>query len=158
MMNLGKTKHMIYLSDEDRKYLHQIILTAPDNTVMRARILLASDFNNPTYRTVIELAAELGTTKTTIHNVRSDYSAYGLKGALFPKGIHSPERSPELTDEKRQQVLKLIKSAPPYGHRRWSIAVLRDECINQGIFDYVATSVILKILREEKIDLKNLSK
>ena len=157
-MELGKTKHMIYLSDEDRKYLHQIILTAPDNTVMRARILLASDFNNPTYRTVIELAAELGTTKTTIHNVRSDYSAYGLKGALFPKGIHSPERSPELTDEKRQQILDLIKSAPPYGHRRWSIAVLRDECINQGIFDYVATSVILKVLREENIDLKNLSK
>ena len=155
---MGKTKHMIYLSDEERKYLHQVILTAPDNTVMRARILLASDFNNPVYRTVIQLADELGTTKTTIHNVRSDYSTYGLKGALFPKGIHSPEQSPELTDEKRQQILNLIKSAPPYGHRRWSIAVLRDECINQGIFDYVATSVILKVLREENIDLKNLSK
>ena len=153
---MGKTKYVIYLSEEDKEFLNKVIQNEPEATAMRARILLASDFNNPCYLPVSKMAKELGTSKTTIQNIRARYAEFGLKDSVIPKGIHSPERSPNLTDEKRKAIIDMIYSAPPKGYRRWTVLLLCDECVNRGIFDYVPNSVIMKILREEKIDLKNL--
>jgi len=60
-----------------------------------------------------------------------------------------------MTEEKRQQILDMIKEKPPYGHRRWSIAVVAKECEKRGLFDHIAPSAIYKILNEEGIDLRN---
>ena len=46
---MGKTKYYIYLTDEEKAQLNKIIETEPEPTAIRAKILLASDFNNPQY-------------------------------------------------------------------------------------------------------------
>ena len=152
---MAKTKHLIYLSDEDRSHLEEIIKTAPKKTALRAKILLASDFNNPKYYSVQELAELLGVSNTTVQTVRSEYTKFGLDGAVFPKGTLSYDRRALMTEEKRNQILEMIKGRPPYGHRRWTIRNICDECVNRGIFDNIATSVVLKLLKEANIDLKN---
>ncbi len=154
-MKLAKTKHIIYLSDEDRAHLEDIVKTAPEKTALRARILLASDFNNPKYYSVHALAEELGVSNTTVQVVRSEYTKLGVDGAIFPKGTLAYNRRALMTEEKRNQILEMIKGRPPYGYRRWTIRNICDECIKRGIFDNIATSVVLKLLKDASIDLKN---
>ncbi len=150
---MGMTKFYIYLTDEEKEYLNQIIATHSDDTAMRARILLASDFNNPVYRPVVQMAKELGVSKTTIQNVRNRYGADGLEGAVFSKGNYAPAHRAYISDDKRKQILDMIKEAPPYGHRRWTGDVITEECMKRGIFEYIARSAIYKFLKEENITL-----
>ena len=155
---MGKTKFYIYLSDDDRAFLNDVINTQNEETAMRAKILLASDFNNPVYRTVTQISEDLGVTRATIQNIRAKYASVGLKESVISKGIQSPERRAHITDEKRKQIIGIVHEQPPYGHRRWTVELIRDECVKRGLFDYIAWSAIAKLLKEEDIDLSNLSK
>ncbi len=155
---MGKTKFFIYLSDEDRAYLNEVISTQNEETAMRAKILLASDFNNPVYRTVSQISEDLGVTRATIQNVRAKYVELGLKDTVISKGKQAPERRAFISDEKRKMILDIIQEQPPFGHRRWTVELIRTECINRGLFEYVAWTAISKLLKDENIDLINPSK
>ncbi len=150
---MGKTKFFIYLSDDDRAFLNDIIKTQNEETAMRAKILLASDFNNPIYRTVSQISSDLGVTRTTIQNVRARYASLGLKKAVVSNGIQSPEHRAYITPDKRKQILDIIHEQPPLGQRRWTIELIREECIKRGLFNYVAWSAISKFIKDENINL-----
>ena len=152
---MAKTKHIIYLTDKERAELEEIVRTQPEKTAMRARILLASDFNNPEYLTTQKLEESLGVSHTTIQRVRSEYTELGLKGAIYPKGTLSYEKRAMLTEEKRAQLLEMLKERPPYGYRRWTLRNICDECVKRGIFPYVAVTFVQRFLRDENIDLRN---
>ena len=154
---MGKTKYYIYLSDDDRAFLNDVIKTQNAETAMRAKILLASDFNNPVYRTVTQISEDLGVTRATIQNIRARYVSLGLKDTVISKGIQSPEHRANITAEKRGQILDIIRERPPVGHRRWTVELIRDECIKRGLFDYIAWSAISKLIKDENIDLANTS-
>ena len=148
-------RYIIYLTDEERDFLNQVIETCTGTAVTRAKILLASDYNNPVYQTASDIAEELDVSRTTVQNVRNKYSASGIKDAILSTGTWSPERCANITEEKRKQILDMIKEKPPYGHRRWSINVVAEECEKRGLFDHIAPSAIYKLLKEENISLLN---
>lgn len=153
---MGKTKYIIYLTQEEKDKLHTIIDTAPEVTATRARILLESDFANPKYSSAQKLAEKLGTSPTTVQAVRAEYAKAGLDSAIFPKGSLSYDRRALMDDEKRKAIIDMIKNdQPPYGQRRWTVLSICDECVKREIFDYIAKSVIQKLLHEEQIDLRN---
>ena len=145
---MGKTKYYIYLSDDDRAFLNDVIKTQNAETAMRAKILLASDFNNPVYRTVTQISEDLGVTRATIQNIRARYVSLGLKDTVISKGIQSPERRAYITPDKRKQILEIIHEQPPLGQRRWTIELIREECIKRGLFNYVAWSAIAKFIKD----------
>lgn len=148
-------RYIIYLTEEERDFLNQVIETSTGENIVRAQILLASDYNNPVYRTVNDIAKEFEVSKTTVQNVRNRYGNEGIKEAVFAKGTWSPERRANITEGKRQQILDMIKEKPPYGHRRWSINVVAEECEKRGLFEHIAPSAIYKLLKEENISLLN---
>ena len=153
---MGKTKYIIYLTQEEKDKLKSIIETAPEVTATRAKVLLASDFANPKYCSAQKLAELLGISPTTVQAVRAEYAKAGFDSAIFPKGSLSYNRRALMDDEKRKAIIDMVKNEqPPYGQRRWTVLSICDECIKRGIFDYVAKSVIQKLLHEEQIDLKN---
>lgn len=153
---MGKTKYIIYLTPEEKERLHTIIDTAPAVTATRAKILLESDFANLKYCSAQKLAELLGTSHATVQAVRAEYATNGLDSAIFPKGTLSYDRRALMNDEKRKAIIDMIKNdPPPYGQRRWTVLSICDECVKRGIFDYVAKSVIQKLLHQEQIDLKN---
>ena len=110
---------------------------------------------NSKYYSVHALSEELGVSHTTIQVVRSEYTKLGVDGAVYPKGTLAYDKRALMTEEKRNQILEMIKGRPPYGQRRWTIRNICDECVKRGIFDNIATSVVLKLLKEANIDLKN---
>ena len=153
---MGKSKYIINLSQEEKDKLKAVIETAPKVTAIRAKILLASDSANPYYCSVQKLAELLDISPTTVQAVRTEYAKSGLDSAIFPNGTLSYDRRAIMDDEKRKTIVDMIKNEqPPFGQRRWTVLSICDECVKRGIFDYVAKSVIQKLLHEEKIDLKN---
>jgi len=155
---MGRVKHVIYLSEEEKEGLKRIIETESPKTVLRAKILLASDFNNPVYTSAQKLADSLGTTITTVQTVRLEYCTIGFPACIFPKGTYSAEKRANITPEKRKMIVDMIKSAPPFGQRRWTIQSICDECMKREMFTYIAPTAVKKLLAEEKIDLLNPNK
>ena len=155
---MGKVKHVIYLSEEEIEGLKKIIETEPPKTALRAKILLASDFNNPVYTSAQKLADSLGTTITTVQTVRLEYCTLGFPACILPKGTYSAEKRALITPEKRKTIIEMIKGAPPFGQRRWTIQSICDECMKRELFTYIAPTAIKKLLSEEKIDLLNPNK
>ncbi len=152
---MGKTKYIIYLTDEEKEKLNRIIETEPPATAARAKVLLASDFANPVYCTVKQISESLGVSPDTIHTVRAEYAELGLEGAVYPKGKKAYDRCPVMTAEKKSEILDLIKEQPPYGQRRWTFKSICEEAMKRGIFPYLAPTAVQKIIHEENIDLKN---
>ncbi len=155
---MGTTKYVIYLSDEEKAWLGKIIETAPDRTAMRAKILLASDFNNPEYCSVQEMSQQLGVSHATIMKVRAEYDRLGLEGVIYPKGTLSLDRRAIITEEKRNQIIALIHERPPYGQRRWTISCLCEELVKRKVFDYISETAIQRFLARENINLKKPNK
>lgn len=146
-------RYIIYLTDEERSFLDQVIETYPGTAATRAQILLASDYDNPVYKTASDIAEEFGVSRTTVQNVRNKYSHVGIRDAVLSTGTWAPERCANITEEKRNQIIAMIKEKPPYGHRRWSIKVVAEECEKRGMFDHIALSAVYKLLKEEGINL-----
>lgn len=151
---MGKTKFFIYLSDEEKEKLKNLIETAPEKTALRAKILLESDFKNPEYCSNDKLAQKLNTSRVTVQLVRAEYAQSGFDAAIYPKGRFSYERSPVHTQEDRQKVLDVIYSDPPYGYKWWTVRLIAETCVKNGSFAHLSPSTVYRIIKEENIDLR----
>ena len=149
---MAKTKYLIKLSESERNLLTQIVCEGkePDKKIMRAKILLMSDFRNGTKQSVRALAEQLGTTDTTIQTVRTEYATEGLETTLSghrgrPRG-HYKRFGPDVV----LAIKELAKEEPPAGHKRWSSRTLCAEAVARGIVDHIVPSTVLQILSEEE--------
>lgn len=149
--DMAKTKYVVELTEEERKYLDTIINDSgsSERNVMRARILLASDVNYSEKRSIRILAEELGTSEVTIKTVRNEFATLGLEKALFFKTRELKTYNSKVNEELSQKILALSKEAPPEGHKKWSLRLLCSEAEKRGIVDSISTSSIKRILESE---------
>ncbi|GHT82277.1 hypothetical protein FACS1894137_00860 [Spirochaetia bacterium] len=98
-------------------------------------ILFAGAFN---------IAAACGCTQNTVLNIRRRYFKEGLEAAL----IHKPYNTNILTPEMAERVVALSRSAPPAGHRRWTLTLLTKAVIEQGIVESLSYPTVARTLRK----------
>lgn len=148
---MAKTKYHITLSDEERNTLTRIVCegTESERTVMRARILLMSDYGKSEKLSVSKLAEKLGTTGTTIQTVRTEYAKEGFEYALFRKKREIKQYKSKVSDEVKRYVVSLSETAPPDEHKRWSCKLLADAAVEAGVVDSISPATILRILQAE---------
>ena len=145
---MAKTKYYTELNESERSLLTKILCegSVPDRTLMRAKILLMSDSAQKEKVSIRELAERLGTTETTIKTVRTEYATNGLEAALYRKKrviteAYKPYKR-KFDNDVIQKILALAASAPPKGHRRWSIQLLCDVAMEKGIVDFMNCSAV----------------
>jgi dTDP-4-dehydrorhamnose 3,5-epimerase len=150
---MGKKVHFITLTNEEKNKLNQIIATAPAQTVTRAKILLMSDSGNSSKITTRMISSELKVSLATIQQVRKEYTEGGFDNCIYPKGRRSLNRRAIITEEKRKAIIQLIKAGPTNGQTNWTTDAICNECVKQGLFNYIAKSTMRKIIEEEGLDV-----
>lgn len=134
------------LTPKQRKHLQKIVCVGSNKAkvITRAHILLKSDEG----KTDKEIADWLYIGEETVRRTRQRFWNEGMEIAL--NGNPYPPPEPQLTDEQEAYLVALACSDPPEGYAQWTIALLTEKMIAEG--------VVLSISREKvRLTLKKTS-
>lgn len=148
-------KYLIKLTEEERSQLKQLLSsgTASVRKVRRAQILLKSDSSeggpNWSYQA---LGEAFNVSQPTIAEVRRSYVENGMEAALHRK---KPERVYEhrLDGVAEAHLIALACTAPPEGHERWTLRLLRDRMIKLSYVAHVSHETIRTTLKKMNLSL-----
>jgi transposase len=117
------------LTPKQRKHLKKIVCVGSNKAkvITRAHILLKSDEG----KTDKEIAALLYIGEETVRRTRQRFWHDGMEMAL--NGNPYPPSEPKLTDEQEAYLVALACSDPPEGYAQWTIELLTEKMIAEGI-------------------------
>src|SRR3990170_7459016 len=122
-------KHKIHLVEEGRRKLIAIVSKGRNKAVViqRAHILLKVDEG----KTDAEISQLLYVSEQTIRRIRLRFAKEGMQAALEDKP-HSPT-GPEMDEKQEARLIALACREPPAGRARWTLELLVQEMLKDGI-------------------------
>jgi len=117
------------LTPKQRRHLEKIVCVGSNKAkvITRAHILLKSDEG----KTDKEIAALLYIGEETVRRTRQRFWHDGMEMAL--NGNPYPPSEPKFTDEQEAYLVALACSDPPEGYAQWTIELLTEKMIAEGI-------------------------
>jgi len=140
-------QHTIQLSARERKTLRALIKRGTVNArvMKRAQIVLQSHAG----RTDAAIAEGLDSTTRTVERIRKKYVKKGLKATLID--APRPGAKPVFNEKQEARLVAIACSTPPEEAIRWTIELLRDRLIKDGVVDTVSVGTIHARLTERGI-------
>ena len=142
---MARTKYDMTLTEEERDLLTRIVAEGKesDRTILRAHILLLSDWKKNPNTTTRQVAESVGTSCTTVQTVHAEYGKYGLEAALYRKDRLKTRSNDDISGK----IVELSEQDPPAGNKRWSNRLLAEEAVKHGIVDKISVATVSKIMR-----------
>lgn len=145
-----KKKYPVALTDPQRQQLQELIAagTAPARKLAHARVLLKADQGPGGPAWVDEaIAAAVEVSQPTVCRIRQRFVERGLAAALDRR---APRRAYErkLDGAQEARLVAVACSAPPVGHKRWSLRLLADKLVELAIADEVSYQTVRRILKK----------
>lgn len=118
----------------------------------RARILLLADeAQEGGAKKDSDIAQSVKVTALTATRVRQRFTLRGLEPSLRRK--EQENRKPRLLDgEGEASLIALVCSAPPDGHKRWGLHLLKDTLIEQQIVDTISHEAVRQTLKKMNLN------
>jgi len=145
-----RKRHIVVLSEEERARLHTMIGrgVAPASALTHARILLKANQGEagPGW-TDAAIAVALEINPTTVARVRRQYVTAGLDAALQRK---PPARQYRHTLDGAQEarLVALACSAPPAGHKRWTLRLLAERMVELQVVETISYETVRQALKQ----------
>jgi putative transposase len=136
-------KQHITLNDTDRSTLERLLSvgTLSARKFKRATALLELDRG----KTLVDVAATLSVTYTTVGSWRDGYNAIGLR--CLDDAPRSG-RPVEIDGQARAKITALACSDAPVGHARWSLRLLAEKAVESGLCEHVSHSLVGDVLKK----------
>jgi len=118
----------------------------------RAQILLDLDESNgrkPESLSVI--TSKRGVCENTIINVRRNYAESGIDAAIFRKKRQTPPVTPKVTGEVEAHIIACACSAPPEGFTRWSMQMIADKIVLNGVVEGISDETVRLVLKKHNL-------
>ncbi len=150
---MSRKQHLINLSPEERSALEKISQSnqASIREKTRARILLLSDVSQAreqgASRTDVEIVEQLGCSPLTVYNVRRRALERGAVESI-QRGEQKKRKARKLDGRQEAQLVALTCSAPPEGHSRWSLRLLRERLIEMEVVEQIGLETIRSTLKK----------
>ncbi len=148
-------KYHVTLTEAERSMLRDLLSAgkAAARTLTHARILLKADESgeSPAWSDeAIRKALDVGL--STVMRVRQRFVEEGLEAALER---HKPRRDySHLVDgECEAHLVALACSAPPVGHKRWTLRLLADRLVELEHIDSVSYETVRQVLKKTNLSL-----
>lgn len=137
-------KHEVHLKEEERRKLIGIVSKGRNKAVViqRAHILLKVDEG----KTDVEISQMLYVSEQTIRRTRQRYVQEGLQAALEDKP--HPATGSELDEKQEARIIALACSEPPVGQARWTLELLTQEVLKDGIVTHLSPETVRLLLKK----------
>ena len=137
-------KHAVRLIEAERKKQIAIVSKGQNKAVViqRAHILLKVDEG----KTDAEISQLLYVSEQTIRRVRLRFAEAGLQAALEDKP-HAAT-GPQMTEKQEARLIALACSEPPTGRARWTLELLVQELLKDGLVTRVSPETVRLMLKK----------
>jgi transposase len=137
-------KHRVTLTDKECRKLVAIVTKGRNKAsfIQRAHILLKSADG----KTDAEISQWLYISEATVRRTRLRFCQAGLDAALEDQTI--AEREPLLTERQEGHVVALACSKPPDGRERWTLQLLTERLIADGVVDSISVESVRLLLQK----------
>ena len=145
-----RKRYIVVLSEEERARLHTMIGrgVAPASALTHARILLKANQGEagPGW-TDRAIAEALEVNPATVARIRQHYVTAGLDAALHrkPPARHYHRR---LDGAQEARLVALACSAPPEGHKRWTLRLLAERMVELAVVETVSYETVRQALKQ----------
>ena len=142
-------KHIVELTPEEQKKLIAVVSKGRNRALVirRAHILLKSHEG----KTDDEIAGMFYIDTDTVHRVRKSYCQLGLDATLAGKAY--PDRDPKLTEQQQAHLIALACSDPPPGRVRWTLALLVEQLVKDGVVESISPESVRLVLKKTNLSL-----
>ena len=145
-----RKRHIVVLSEEERARLHTLIGqgVAPARVLTHARILLKANQGEagPGW-TDAAIAVAVEVHPATVTRARQQCVAAGLDAALHRK---PPARQyhRRLDGEQEARLVALACSAPPEGHKRWTLRLLAERLVELAVVETISYETVRQAVKQ----------
>jgi transposase len=143
------TKHEIKLTDKERQKLLAMVSKGRNQAVVirRAHILLKSDEG----KTDREICEQLYIGEETVRRTRLRFCEDGLDEALADKP--RPGATAKLDEGQEAHLTALACTQPPEGRARWTLELLAQRLVEDGLIEHIAPETVRLILKKNRVSL-----
>jgi transposase len=137
-------KHHVTLTDKQRRKLVAIVTKGRNKAslIQRAHILLKSADG----KTDLEISHWLYISESTVRRTRLRFCKAGLEAALTDAA--PAERKPLLNEQQQGHLVALACSKPPEGRERWTLELLTQRLIADGVVDTISVESVRLLLKK----------
>ena len=141
---MAHEKHEVHLTEAERRKLLGIVSKGRNKAVViqRAHILLKVDEG----KTDAEIGQMLYVSEQTIRRIRLRFTREGLQVALEDK-THAATGS-ELDEKQEARIIALACSEPPAGQARWTLEMLTQEVLKDGMITHLSPETARLLLKK----------
>jgi transposase len=151
---MGKQKYHVNLTNEEKKRLKGFLRSKKHSmeSKTRAKILLNLDESNGNELSVLrEIASHHGVSDITLWKVRKKYVEQGLDAALERRKRKTPPVPAKVTGEVEAHIIATCCSAPPEGRCRWSMKMIADKIVLDGVVDSISDETVRTVLKKRNL-------
>ena len=144
-------KYHIKLTGDDQKRITKYLRSSKhsEQSKKRLRILLDLDESDGARRfTTKKIVARQRTSEATITEVCRRYERGGWKGVANRKGRETPAIPPKVTGEIEAHIIATACSDPPAGKSRWSMQMIADKIVLDGVVGSICDETVRKTLKK----------
>jgi transposase len=145
-----RKRYIVVLSEEERARLHTVIGrgVAPASALTNARILLKANQGEagPGW-TDAAIAVALEVNPATVARIRQQYVTTGMDAALQRKPPARQYRR-RLDGAQEARLVALACSAPPEGHKRWTLRLLAQRMVELQVVETVSYETVRQALKQ----------
>lgn len=148
-------KREVVLSKSDRKKIGMVIRSKKVSmeAKKRAQILLDIDESKgKTAASVSTVMKKRGVCGGVITATRKKFYENGIDAALFRKKRETPPTAPKVTGEVEAHIIAVACSAVPLGYSRWSMKMIADKIILDGIIDSISDETVRLVLKKRDLN------
>jgi transposase len=143
------TKHDIKLTAKEREKLLAIVSKGRNQAVVirRAHLLLKSDEG----KTDQEICEQLYISEETVRRTRLRFCEDGLDNALVDKPGRGATK--QVSEGQEAHLTALACTEPPQGRARWTLELLAQRLIEDGVIEHIAPDTVRLILKKNRLSL-----
>lgn len=142
-------KEILKLTETERQKLQELVRKGENKArvLTRARILLLSDQGWDDQK----VADALQVGRATVERIRRRAVRESVELALVDRPRPGSER--KLNAKQEAQLVAIACSDPPPGRKRWTIRLLVEEVMKQGVVDTISFETVRRVVKKTMCDL-----
>jgi len=148
-------KWHVILTKADHKKIKMTLRSnnVPMEAKKRAQILLdldEADGRKPD--SLKEVMRKRGVSENTVVQTRKRFSEQGICTAIFRQKRLTPPTPPKVTGEVEAHIIAAACSAPPEGFSRWSMQMIANKIVIDGIIDSISDETVRLVLKKHGLN------
>ena len=148
-------KWHVNLGNSDRKKIKMVLRSKKVTLEAKKRAQILIDIDESGGRTpdsVSTVMKKRGVSANTVTETRRKFAEDGINTALFRKKRKTPPVAPKVNGEVEAHIIACACSAPPEGFTRWSMRMIADKIVLNGVIDSISDETVRLVLKKHNLN------